>query len=85
MIEWLWELLQSVWCYLKDNYDPVRDTIDIAIVAFGIYWLLLLIRGTRAIQILVGLIVLIAALVASNVFELVETVNEWKKELGIIR
>ena len=71
MIEWLWELLQTVWNYLKDNYDPVRDTIDIGIVAFGIYWLLLLIRGTRAIQVLVGLIVLIAALVASNVFELV--------------
>lgn len=71
MIEWLWELLQTVWTYLKDNYDPVRDTIDIGVVAFGIYWLLLLIRGTRAIQILVGLIVLIAALVASNVFELV--------------
>jgi len=71
MIEWLWELLQTVWNYLLDNYDPVRDTIDIGIVAFGIYWLLLLIRGTRAIQVLVGLIVLIAALVASNVFELV--------------
>ncbi len=71
MIEWLWELFQTVWTYLKYNYDPVRDTIDIGIVAFGIYWLLLLIRGTRAIQVLVGLIVLIAALVASNVFELV--------------
>ncbi len=71
MIEWLWELFQSVWTYLKDNYDPVRDTIDIAIVAFGIYWLLLLIRGTRAVQILVGLTLLIVALVASNVFELV--------------
>jgi len=71
MIEWLWELLQTVWNYLADNYDPVRDTIDIGIVAFGIYWLLLLIRGTRAVQVLVGLIVLLAALVASNVFELV--------------
>jgi uncharacterized protein (TIGR00159 family) len=40
-------------------------------VAFGVYWLLLLIRGTRAVQILVGLFVLIAALVASRVFELV--------------
>jgi len=70
MIEWLWELLQELWGYLAANYDPIRDTLDIAIVALGIYWLLLLIRGTRAVQILVGLIVLIAALVASNVFEL---------------
>jgi len=71
MIEWLWQLLQDFGAYLADNYDPIRDTIDIGIVSFGIYWLLLLIRGTRAVQILVGLIVLIGALVASNVFELV--------------
>ena len=71
MIEWLWELLQEFWVYLQDTYDPVRDTLDIGIVAFGIYWLLLLIRGTRAVQILVGLVVLIGALVASRVFELV--------------
>ena len=71
MIEWLWELLQEFWVYLQETYDPVRDTLDIAIVAFGIYWLLILIRGTRAVQILVGLVVLIGALVASRVFELV--------------
>jgi uncharacterized protein (TIGR00159 family) len=71
MIEWLWELLQELGHYLTENYDPIRDTIDIAIVSLGIYWLLLLIRGTRAVQILVGLIVLIGALVASDVFQLV--------------
>ena len=71
MIEWLWDLLQEFWVYLQDTYDPVRDTLDIGIVAFGTYWLLLLIRGTRAVQILVGLVVLIGALVASRVFELV--------------
>ena len=36
MIEWLWELFQTVWTYLKDNYDPVRDTIDIAIVGMTV-------------------------------------------------
>ena len=71
MIEWLWDLLKELGAYLASNFDPIRDTIDIAIVSLGIYWLLLLIRGTRAVQILVGLFVLIAALVASNVFELV--------------
>jgi uncharacterized protein (TIGR00159 family) len=71
MIEWLWELLRELGHYLTENYDPIRDTIDIAIVSLGIYWLLLLIRGTRAVQILVGLIVLIGALVASDVFQLV--------------
>jgi len=42
----------------------------ILIVTAGIYWLLLLIRGTRAIQILVGLIVLIALSLVSELFEL---------------
>jgi uncharacterized protein (TIGR00159 family) len=71
MIERLWELLLELWEYLGANFDPFRDTIDILIVTLGIYWLLLLIRGTRAVQILVGLIVLIAASLASQVFQLI--------------
>ena len=71
MIEWLWELLQELREYLGANFDPIRDTIDILIVAFAIYWLLLLIRGTRAVQIVVGLIVLFAANLVSMVFQLV--------------
>jgi uncharacterized protein (TIGR00159 family) len=67
VIERLWELLGEAWA----NFEPVRDTFDILLVAFGIYWLLLLIRGTRAVQILVGLMVLLAASVASQVFQLV--------------
>jgi diadenylate cyclase len=73
MIEWLWSVLQDFGAYLQDTYDPFRDTLDIALVAFGIYWLLILLRGTRAVQIMVGLFVLIGALVASQVFELVTT------------
>jgi uncharacterized protein (TIGR00159 family) len=49
----------------------VRDLIDVALVTLGIYWLLLLIRGTRAVQILVGLIVLLALSLASEIFQLV--------------
>jgi uncharacterized protein (TIGR00159 family) len=48
----------------------VRDTLDVLVVAVGIYWLLLLIRGTRAIQILVGLGTLIALRVAADFLEL---------------
>jgi uncharacterized protein (TIGR00159 family) len=73
MIEWLWSALQDFGVYLQDTYDPFRDTLDIALVSFGIYWLLILLRGTRAVQILVGLFVLIGALVASQIFELVTT------------
>lgn len=75
MIEWLWERVLSLWAesieYLELNFDPWRDTFDIAIVAFAIYWLLLLIRGTRAVQILVGLVALVGVLVASELFQLV--------------
>jgi uncharacterized protein (TIGR00159 family) len=71
VIERLWSLLQEFGGYVGANFDPVRDLIDVLVVTAGIYWLLLLIRGTRAVQILVGLIVLIAASAASNVFQLV--------------
>ena len=71
MIERLWQLLLELWGYLGASFDPVRDTLDIVLVTLGIYWLLLLIRGTRAVQILLGLIVLIAASLASEMFQLV--------------
>ncbi len=70
MIEALWALSGELWEYLAVNFDPIRDTLDIVLVALGIYWLLLLIRGTRAVQILVGLIVLMAASAAAHYFQL---------------
>ena len=70
MIEYLWNGLQAFWADYAAGFDPIRDTVDIAIVAFGIYWLLLLIRGTRAVQILVGLVLLAGASLASKAFEL---------------
>jgi diadenylate cyclase len=70
VIEYLWQLWQELWEYLAANFDPIRDTIDIVLVALGIYWLMLLMRGTRAVQILVGLIVLVVANVASDLFNL---------------
>jgi len=45
--------------------------IDIVLVTIGIYWLLILIRGTRAFQIMLGLLVLFAASVLSEIFQLV--------------
>ena len=66
MIETLWSLLSDQ----VSGFDPVRDTIDIALVTFGVYWLLVLIRGTRAIQILIGLLLLLGTSLASQAFEL---------------
>lgn len=70
MISVLWEFGADLVEFFNSRFDPLRDTIDILLVTAGIYWLLLLIRGTRAIQILVGLIVLIALSLASQLFQL---------------
>lgn len=69
MIPYLWQLAGELWTIFEENFDPVWDTIDILLVTLGIYWLLLLIRGTRAVQILVGLLVLFALSLASEAFD----------------
>jgi len=69
MIEVIWRFLSELSDFFWSNFDPWRDTIDILLVTAGIYWLLLLIRGTRAIQILVGLVVLIGLSLASELFQ----------------
>jgi uncharacterized protein (TIGR00159 family) len=66
----LWNFGRDLTEFFNSRFSPYRDTADILIVTAGIYWLLLLIRGTRAIQILVGLIVLIALSLASELFQL---------------
>ncbi len=49
------------------------DLLDVGIVAFIVYRLLLLIRGTRAMQMLTGLGILGGAFIASSAFELFTT------------
>jgi uncharacterized protein (TIGR00159 family) len=71
-------VIDALWSLVSDQvsgFDPVRDTIDIALVALAVYWLLLLIRGTRAIQILIGLLLLLGTSLASQAFEL--TTLQW--------
>jgi uncharacterized protein (TIGR00159 family) len=74
VIEYVFDLIgaqfSELWSFLQANFDPVRDTLDVLLVAVGIYWLLLLIKGTRAIQILVGLGALIGLRVAADFLEL---------------
>ncbi|KUO95139.1 diadenylate cyclase CdaA [Ferroacidibacillus organovorans] len=48
----------------------IFDVLDIAIVSYVFYRVILLIRGTRAVQLLKGLIVLFVALGLSRVFHL---------------
>lgn len=52
----------------------LRDIIDIAIVTYLLYRIILLIRGTRAEQLVKGLIILLVALVASGALGL-RTIN----------
>lgn len=47
-----------------------QDVVDILLVALVIYRIFILIKGTRALQMLVGMAVVVAAFVASQVFEL---------------
>jgi uncharacterized protein (TIGR00159 family) len=70
VIEFLWTSLHDTWSYLVATFDPIGDSIDILVVAIGVYWLLKLIRGTRAVQIMVGLLLLIGASTLSQLFQL---------------
>jgi diadenylate cyclase len=74
VIEYVFDLIGSqaaeLWSFLEINFDPIRDTFDVLVVAICIYWLLLLIKGTRAVQILVGLGALIGLRVAADFLEL---------------
>jgi diadenylate cyclase len=74
MIEALRDLisgqLAELRAFLETDFDLVRDTVDIALVALAIYWGLLLIRGTRAVQVLIGLGFLMLARVAAEYAEL---------------
>ncbi|PKM83560.1 MAG: TIGR00159 family protein, partial [Firmicutes bacterium HGW-Firmicutes-13] len=55
----MWEQLVSI--ILQFGW---RDVIDIALIAFVLYKLIILIRGTRAVQLLKGLILMLIITVA---------------------
>ncbi len=61
----------------------LRDLLDIALVTILVYQLLLLIRGTRAVQLVMGLIVLFVLYAISRVLGLV-TVNWLLSYVGIV-
>lgn len=57
---------------MVDVFAQVRlaDLADIVIVAVLTYWLITLIRGTRAVQMLIGLVVVFAVYATAQAFEL---------------
>ena len=46
-----------------------RDAIEIVVVAYGVYRLLLLLHGTRAVQMLIGIVVLVLTYTLAWVFK----------------
>jgi diadenylate cyclase len=52
------------------SYVGITDVLDVIATSVVIYYLLLLIRGTRAVQILMGILVLVALLGIANVLHL---------------
>jgi len=52
------------------HYRWFNDTADIALVYYLFYRLLLLIKGTRAFQMLIGIGLVVMVLIASKIFEL---------------
>lgn len=51
-------------------HDWIKDIIDVGIVSFIIYKMILLVRGTRAVQLLKGIFVLVAVWAISTWFNL---------------
>jgi uncharacterized protein (TIGR00159 family) len=70
VIEWIWGWLVEIWRTVSETYHWLWDTLDILLVACAIYWLLLLIRGTRAAQMSLGLLVLALVWILSDQLEL---------------
>ena len=57
---------------MTDLFTQLRwqDAVDITLIAIVVYWISLLIRGTRAVQMLIGLVILFGTYLLSQIFEL---------------
>jgi uncharacterized protein (TIGR00159 family) len=59
VIEYFWSWWLVLREFLAENLTFI-DVLDIVLVTIGVYWLLSLIRGTRAVQVILGFLLLIA-------------------------
>ena len=59
-------LIENVGTFISQINLGWRDILDIAIMTFVFYWLILLIRGTRAEQLVKGLVLLLLATLVSG-------------------
>ena len=70
MIEAIFAWVIDLWTTLSENYQGFRDTLDIFLMACAVYWVLLLIRGTRAAQMTLGLLILMLVYLLSQQLQL---------------
>ncbi len=70
MIEAIFAWAVDLWTTLSENYQGFRDTLDIFLMACAVYWVLLLIRGTRAAQMTLGLLILVLVYLLSQQLQL---------------
>ncbi len=65
MMPWL----RMVWQVVSENFGPI-SLLDITLVAIGVYYVLRLLRGTRAVQLIKGLLTLGALIVLTQTLNL---------------
>ena len=70
MIKLVYDWILDRWDTFALNFQPLRDSLDILVVAWCVYWLLMRIKGTRAAQMALGLLILVLAWRLSDLLEL---------------
>ena len=69
MVPVIYEWVLELWSTLAANFHW-NDLVDILLMAFAVYWLLLLLRGTRAAQMVLGLLILVLVWLLSRQLDL---------------
>ena len=69
MTEAIFAWILDLWRTLSGNFQWV-DLLDIVLVACAVYWVLILLRGTRAAQMMLGLLILVFAWLLSGQLQL---------------
>jgi len=65
MMPWL----RMVWQVVRENFGPL-SVLDITLVAISVYFVLRLVRGTRAVQLIKGLLTIGALIVLTQTLNL---------------
>jgi len=58
MTETIWEWITSQGAALFENWSWYADSLDILLMACAVYWVMALLRGTRAAQMILALLIL---------------------------